>query len=83
MSYKLSQARGQVLNLVAAESISARVAVAQIAAEERPESIIQKLDRLRSLDLPRHHHVALGWGIHPNRIIKDSDFHLRVKAHYI
>ena len=82
MSDKLSQARGQVLNLVAAESIRARVTVVQIAAEERPESIIQKLDRLRSLDLPRHHHVALG-GIHPNRIIKDSDFHLRVKAHYI
>ena len=32
-------------------------------------AIIKKLDRLRSLDLPRHHHVALE-GIHPNRIFK-------------
>ena len=65
----VSQANGPVLNLVAAESDSARVTVAKIAAEERPESIIRNLDRLKSVDLPRHHHVALE-GIHPNRIYK-------------
>ena len=65
----VSQAKGHVLNLVAAESVDARSTVAQIAAEERPESIIQSLDRLKSLDLPRHHHVALE-SIHPNRIYK-------------
>ena len=65
----ISQGNGDVLNLVAADSSSARETVARIAAEERPESIIQDLDRLKTVDLPRHHHVALE-SIHPSRIYK-------------
>jgi hypothetical protein len=65
----ISQGKGDVLNLVATDSSSARETVAQIAAEERPEFIIQDLDRLKTVDLPRHHHMALE-SIHPSRIYK-------------
>ena len=54
-----SQGRGQVLNLVAQESAEARRTIAQLAIEEKPHRVINDLERLKSLDLPHHHQVAL------------------------
>ncbi len=54
-----SQSRGETLNLVASESQQARDTIAHLAGEEKPQVIIAALERLKSLELPRHHHVAL------------------------
>jgi len=51
--------RGNVLNLVAQESRQARGAIAHLVVEEYPQQVIQDLRRLKSLTLPRRHHVAL------------------------
>ncbi len=51
--------RGNTLNLVARESAQARQTIAHVAAEERPESGVEDLHRLKSLTLPARHHVAL------------------------
>ena len=61
--------RGQVLNLTASESTSARTTIAQIAAEERPENILRDLKRIKSLDLPPRHYLTLE-DIHPQRLEK-------------
>ncbi|MFQ5987980.1 MAG: DUF763 domain-containing protein [Dehalococcoidia bacterium] len=61
--------RGQVLNLTASESTSARTTIAQIAAEERPENILKDLKRIKSLDLPPRHYLTLE-DIHPQRLEK-------------
>jgi len=54
----LSEARGQALNLVAAESAPARTTVSQIATEEKPERVLAELKRLRTLDLPSRHYLS-------------------------
>ena len=64
-----SQARGETLNLVASESSNARDTIAQIAAGEKPDKIVGQLNRLKSLDLPRRHHIVME-DIHPDRLSK-------------
>jgi len=64
-----SQARGEALNLVAAESQPARDTITHITLEEKPEEIISQLKRLKTLDLPWRHHVSLE-DIHPDRLNK-------------
>jgi hypothetical protein len=64
-----SQARGEVLNLIAAESEPARDTITQIATEEKPEGLINRLKNLKTLDLPSRHHLSLA-DIHPDRLHK-------------
>jgi len=64
-----SQARGETLNLVAAESQPARDTITHISLEEKPEEIISQLKKLKTLDLPSRHHVSLE-DIHPDRLNK-------------
>jgi len=64
-----SQAKGTVLNLIAAESEPARHTITQITLEEKPEKIINQLKRLKTLDLPPRHHLNLE-DIHPDRLSK-------------
>jgi hypothetical protein len=64
-----SQARGEALNLVAAESEPARDTITQIATEEKPEEIVSQLKKLKTLDLPSRHHLSLV-DIHPDRLHK-------------
>ena len=64
-----SQARGEALNLVAAESESARQTIPQIAIEQKPEKLIDELKRLKTLELPSRHYLNLE-DIHPDRLYK-------------
>ena len=56
----------EVLNLVASEASSNRT-VATALARERPEKVIGEIERMRSLEMPRHHAVRLA-DIHPDRL---------------
>ncbi len=64
-----SQTRGEALNLVASESTEARNPIAHIAAEEKPEKIVNQLNRLKTLNLPRRPYISLE-DIHPDRLSK-------------
>ncbi|MCJ7653961.1 MAG: DUF763 domain-containing protein, partial [Dehalococcoidia bacterium] len=64
-----SQARGEALNLVAAESNPARDTITRIANEEKPEKLVSQLKKLKTLDLPSRHHLSLV-DIHPDRLHK-------------
>lgn len=64
-----SQGRGEALNLVAEESTPARDTIASIVAEEKPEKIVADLKKLKTLDLPRRHHIILE-DIHPEKLDK-------------
>lgn len=64
-----SQARGEVLNLVASESTKARDVIAHIAAEEKPDKIVSQLNRLKTLNLPQRPYISLE-DIHPDRLSK-------------
>ena len=64
-----SQGFGSVLNLVAAESEGARSVVTQVAADEKPEKLVDQLNRLKSLTLPAHHYLSLE-DLHPERLEK-------------
>ena len=64
-----SQGKGTVLNLVATESESARETISQIAIEEKPEQLVSQLKELKTLNLPRQHHITLE-SIHPDRLAK-------------
>ena len=57
------------MNLVASESQAARDTIAQITVEEKPEKLINQLKQLKTLDLPRQHHLSLE-NIHPDRLAK-------------
>lgn len=65
----IAQAQGEALNLVAAESDSARQLIPQIAAQERPEQLRAELSRLQELELPRRHEVLLA-DISPRHVEK-------------
>lgn len=56
------------LNMVAEESREARKITAQIS-QQRPESIVLEIKKLRSLQLPHHHQVWLK-EINPQRLVK-------------
>jgi hypothetical protein len=64
-----SKQRGETLNLVAAESDSAREVITEIATENKPEKNIADLKRLKTLELPRRHEIVMR-DIHPDRISK-------------
>ena len=64
-----SQARGEVLNLVALESDKARQVITEIAAEQKPNKIVGQLNRLKTLNLPEREHISLE-DIHPDRLGK-------------
>ena len=64
-----SDQHGSALNLVAAESGSARKVITEIAAEQKPEKTIAELKRLKTLELPRRHYIV-AQDIHPDRISK-------------
>ncbi len=65
----LSEARGQVLNLVAGESDPARTTIAAIAADEKPEKVLAELRRIKTLDLPARHHLTTA-DLHPDSLSK-------------
>ena len=64
-----AQTTGRTLNLVATESGQARDTIAHIAREERPDSVLGTLKKLKTLDLPSRHQVELA-DIHPDRMAK-------------
>jgi hypothetical protein len=64
-----SEGRGQVLNLVASDSASARTTIGAIAREETPEAILHDVERVKTLHLPRRHHLSVE-DIHPERLNK-------------
>ena len=64
-----SNQRGDALNLVAAESDSARGVITEIATQNKPEKNIEDLKHLKTLDLPQRHDIVMR-DIHPDRISK-------------
>jgi hypothetical protein len=65
----LSETRGQALNLVASESASVRGTVSWIATEEKPESVLAELKRLKTLSLPSRHYLSTS-DLHPDSLAK-------------
>ena len=63
----LSEARGQALNLVAAESDPARTTIADIATEQKPHEILTDLKKIKTLDLPPHHYLSTQ-DLHPDSL---------------
>ncbi len=64
-----SDARGQALNLVAAESDPARTTITEIATGEKPENIMAELNRIKTLSLPAHHYLGVE-DLHPDSLKK-------------
>lgn len=64
-----SQGFGKALNMVASESEGARKVVTEVAAEEKPEKLVEELRRIKSLTLPAHHYLSLD-DLHPDRLEK-------------
>jgi hypothetical protein len=64
-----AQSKGEVLNLVALESEKSRAVITQVAAEQKPDSIVSQLSRLKTLNLPRRAYISLE-DIHPARVGK-------------
>ena len=64
-----SEARGQALNLVAAESDSARTLIPQIVDNEKPEKLLADLKKIKTLTLPAHHYLGTE-DLHPDSISK-------------
>ncbi|MEK6591424.1 MAG: DUF763 domain-containing protein [Nitrospinota bacterium] len=62
--YKVSS----VLNLVAAESKSAREAATMIS-QERPEKLVLEIKKMKELSLPLHHQIHVN-SINPDRLYK-------------
>jgi len=65
----LSETRGQVLNLVASESGSARTTITDIATEQKPQDILTELKKLKTLNLPAHHSIGVQ-DLHPDSLSK-------------
>ncbi len=64
-----AQSKAEVLNLVALESEKSRAVITQVAAEQKPDSVVNQLDKLKTLNLPRRAHISLE-DIHPDRLCK-------------
>jgi hypothetical protein len=64
-----TQAKADVLNLVAKESGPARNTIADIVKQEKPDEIINQLKNLKTLNLPARHHLKPD-DIHPDRLYK-------------
>jgi len=65
----LSELRGNALNLVAAESDLARTTVTEIVLNQKPENILDELKRLKTLNLPARHQIAVQ-DLHPDSLKK-------------
>ncbi len=65
----LSEARGQVLNLVASESDPARTSITDIATQQKPPDILADLKRLKTLNLPPYHPIGVS-DLHPDSLSK-------------
>jgi len=63
----LSEAKGQALNLVAGESGPARSTIADIATQQKPESIVADLKRIKTLSLPQRHYLSTD-DLHPDSL---------------
>jgi len=63
----LSEVRGQALNLVASESDPARSTIADIATNEKPETVLAELKRIKTLNLPARHYLTTG-DLHPDSL---------------
>jgi hypothetical protein len=63
-----SQGRGDVLNLVAGESATARSTITSIGSEQT-DHILRDITKIKTLNLPPRHHIALE-DIHPDRLTK-------------
>ena len=62
-----SQTRGTTLNLVAEESLPARITVSEIAINENPQAILADLKKIKTLSLPPHHPIEVK-DLHPESI---------------
>lgn len=60
---------GEVLNLVAVESGAARGAITHITSEEKPEKLLDELNRLKILSMPARHYLTAE-DIHPQYLRK-------------
>jgi hypothetical protein len=65
----LSQARGETLNLTAAASATARVAITGIATGEAPEKVVGDLKKIKTLSLPARHQIYAS-DLHPDSLSK-------------
>ncbi|MBN1191632.1 MAG: DUF763 domain-containing protein [Dehalococcoidales bacterium] len=65
----LSESRGNTLNLVAAESGTARGTITEIATGQKPESLLDQLKSLTTLELPARHRIKVN-DLHPDSIAK-------------
>jgi hypothetical protein len=64
-----SEARGQALNLVAAESDPIRALMPQIVNDEKPEKVLAELKHIKTLTLPAHHYLSTE-DLHPDSLAK-------------
>jgi len=64
-----AQSKAEVLNLVALESEKSREVITQVAVEDKPDSIVSQLNKLKTLNLPQRAHISLE-DIHPDRLSK-------------
>ena len=62
-----AESRGETMNLVAAESLSARVTIGQLTLNEKPEKLIAELKHIKTLNLPARHQLTVG-DLHPDSI---------------
>ncbi len=65
----LSEARAQALNLVAGESDPARTTISEIVINEKPESILSDLKKIKTLTLPARHDIIVQ-DLHPDSLSK-------------
>ncbi len=65
----LGEARSEALDLTAAESDPARHTVAGIAANEKPDKLLEELKHLKTLNLPARHGIYVR-DLHPDSIAK-------------
>jgi len=56
-----AQSKAEVLNLVALESEKSRAVITQVAAEQKPDTIVSQLDKLKTLVLDWRWWSWMGW----------------------
>ncbi len=64
-----SEAKGTTLNLVAGESSPARLTIADIVKNEKPETILLNLHKIKTLTLPSRHEIRTE-DLHPDSLKK-------------
>ncbi len=63
----LSETRGHALNLVASESDPTRTTITEIVANQKPESIVLDLKKIKTLSLPSRHYLSTD-DLHPDSL---------------